>query len=1490
MRRSLRKLMVLAMAIVMMFAMSITAFAAGSTDVKAIKIVNEGTTKKVGSATLYLNADEIDDIYYGIDNRINAPVDTMTYDLQITGKDRNADTINKALTVATKNRGIATGKVQTVDGKDKLVVTATGVGKTTITVTDAKTKKSAKITVTVKNLVDEISYGAATETDDLTGVEYVRVEKKGKVNLLASTNADASNKKLKYTILEHKVLKDGKWIDSVNNKNKTAAVVKVDAKGNVTALTDAQAKAVVCIYAQDQKAKVGNKTYTTGVYKFVTVYTAPASYAKNDIIQITNLNLKKANAKLGKNNTYAAQTLYTNTADAAHTLTLTAAAYDYAKEGRNVIYTANKDKKVVYTTSNAKVATVSADGVVTAVGNGKATISAVPAYGFTSPKATVQVTVKTKPEVITLAKDYLQVATKKTVKISAGIVKTASYKNLGYEVIEGKDYATVNAKGVVKGVAEGTAKVKVFSKDFPEVNKVVTVDVLNPVNKVAITDADGKAIPKKTITLYAYNGSTLKTKAPSTYQIKADVTAKTGTPTNAETMASSSKGSVAGVDGTASAMTIWANGPGTAKITVTAVDGSKKKDTVTVKVKQLVDEINVANSYSDWKYNETTEEYDEYKVLNVIKGVKTAIKATPNSNASNKKLTYELVGDATGITLDNKGNITVAKEYAGGEIVINIKANDGVTLSETETTEAFVQKLIINPVDGATYATDETVNISGEYDVWNDAAFTYDEDGDVSAVIMKKGKKVTLSANFANDVTDRTAKWSLKKGSKGIAVKNGVVTAKSVTDNATVVLTYKTGAGKNDVATKEVKVCVIQSDADYQKAISKNVKAQWNAEDRSYLGAKAKFNDKNGRFDVQITDPSVVIADQKDTGVLSVFETLVDITTDRVEVCDYPENTDYIFERVDGSFDVKVTKYVDDEEVFVKTISGFDAIGELIKEELTACGYVTLGDMNGIWPDLYVYSVVEKDGFAPIESCAHYDAMFYINGADMETAIDANIQAGIDNLNASGVLDAAGISSVTYDAARNTATVNLKDASVTVAEAEAAVKTEVIKTIEAIFADVEEADANVYLDGELKASKSYYDGDDLVATMEDLFAEVIDRIGADTAIGQFEGGRADAKVTYRYGIDRYTYEYVVNFARTAEAVDAQVDEKIAASIDAKLVNVNDSGLTAGYDAETNTLTVKVDKTDYSVVNLQSTGLTDAIKKTLADVAAAGTKVSATVSTVNGDATIEDLANVSVAKLEEAMGLEDCVTLADLLDNKDVTITVTYPSIISEVTLSYKVKYELNMDAIDQEMDAVIEKAIADAKADPVFVAEATGFNVADHKISVMLNAANDMKFADADAIYEIFAAMIPNGENGLSARSIYIVNGTDYQMQIGYENFNKAEIGKAVINAVGSTADGMVSDLAGNTLTLKVVYMKGNELCSIVYTVEFAINEAPVDNNVTETVVEEVTEETTEEVTEETTEETTEEVVEETTEETTEEVVEETVEETTEETVETITE
>ena len=47
MRRSLRKLMVLAMAVVMMFAMSITAFAAGSTDVKAIKIVNEGTTKKV---------------------------------------------------------------------------------------------------------------------------------------------------------------------------------------------------------------------------------------------------------------------------------------------------------------------------------------------------------------------------------------------------------------------------------------------------------------------------------------------------------------------------------------------------------------------------------------------------------------------------------------------------------------------------------------------------------------------------------------------------------------------------------------------------------------------------------------------------------------------------------------------------------------------------------------------------------------------------------------------------------------------------------------------------------------------------------------------------------------------------------------------------------------------------------------------------------------------------------------------------------------------------------------------------------------------------------------------------------------------------------------------------------------------------------------------------------------------------------------------------
>ena len=270
MRKSAKKLLVLAAAMVMMFAMSLSVFAASDTTV-VNKITIQGSNgKSAKSTTLYVNGDFVSEKDVAISGTRNAIPQTATFDLTVDGKDKNATTIIKNLSVTPKNRAVANARIESVDGKDKLVITAVGTGKTTITVTDYGTKKSAKINVTVLKLAQEITYSAPTEEDEFTGADIVRVEQNGKVNLLAATNTDASNKGLTYTVLDSQVLVNGSWKDSVNNKHKKMVpVVKVDAKGNVTGVYTKQnetlAKATIRIAAKDQKVTVGKSAKATGV-------------------------------------------------------------------------------------------------------------------------------------------------------------------------------------------------------------------------------------------------------------------------------------------------------------------------------------------------------------------------------------------------------------------------------------------------------------------------------------------------------------------------------------------------------------------------------------------------------------------------------------------------------------------------------------------------------------------------------------------------------------------------------------------------------------------------------------------------------------------------------------------------------------------------------------------------------------------------------------------------------------------------------------------------------------------------------------------------------------------------------------------------------------------------------------------------------------------------------------------------------------------------
>ena len=109
---------------------------------------------------------------------------------------------------------------------------------------------------------------------------------------------------------------------------------------------------------------------------------------------------------------------------------------------------------------------------------------------------------------------------------------------------------------------------------------------------------------------------------------------------------------------------ITAVGPGTANITCTILDGSNKKITCKVTVKQPVEEL-----------------YQDTELCYVLPGKSVSVKPTVlPKNASNKTMTWKLISsDHAGITLNEKnGKVTVAKNVpVGSRAEIQVTANDG---------------------------------------------------------------------------------------------------------------------------------------------------------------------------------------------------------------------------------------------------------------------------------------------------------------------------------------------------------------------------------------------------------------------------------------------------------------------------------------------------------------------------------------------------------------------------------------------------------------------------------------------------------------------------------------------------------------------------------------------------------------------------------------------------------------------------------------------
>ncbi len=382
---------------------------------------------------------------------------------------------NKAVKWTTSDK-----KIATVDGDGKVTAVKEGAATITVTTEDGEKKAECKVTVTAAKVPvtgvtldrEELTLAVgATETlvatvapDNATdktvtwksGKESVAtVDQKGKVTavgqgtttITVTTKDGEKEAYCKVTVTAAKVPVTGVTLDQEeltlaagesetltatvapdNATNKELAwkssdqgIAKVDGKGKVTAVKEGTATITVT-------TKDGNKTATCKV----TVTAAK--------VPVTGVALDQNELELR----------------AGETGTLTATvAPDNAT-----------DKAVTWTTSDKNIATVDKNGKVTAVKEGAATITVTTKDGNKTAACKVTVTAAKVPVTgVTLDQTQLELEAGESETLTATVAPDNATDQAVTWSSSNKDVATVNDKGEVTAVKEGTATITVTTRD-----------------------------------------------------------------------------------------------------------------------------------------------------------------------------------------------------------------------------------------------------------------------------------------------------------------------------------------------------------------------------------------------------------------------------------------------------------------------------------------------------------------------------------------------------------------------------------------------------------------------------------------------------------------------------------------------------------------------------------------------------------------------------------------------------------------------------------------------------------------------------------------------------------------------------------------------------------------------------------------------------------------------------------------------------------------
>ena len=388
------------------------------------------------------------------------------------------------------------------------------------------------------------------------------------------------------------------------------------------------------------------------------------------------------------------------------------------------------NKKVTWKSSNAAIASVDANGKVTGVKAGEATITVTTEDG--GKTATCKVTVSDKEIKVTGVK-----LNKSETSLLVGGNETLTATVLPEDATNQKvtwksdkpEIATVDANGKVTGVKAGEATITVTTEDG---GKTATCKVTVSDTEIKVT---GVTLNKTALTLETGASETLTaTVAPAE-------------ATNKKVTWKSDKPEIASVDANGKVTGVKA---GEATITVTTEDGGKTATCkVTVKP-NLVSEITLA-------------------ALAIYVGESKAVTATVKpDDATNKELTWTS-SDETVATVDATGKVT-GKKIGTATITATAQDGSGVSGSCTVTVLSAVKTVTVTPAN-LTLGKNKSYTLTATVDAQpgTDTGVTWTSSDTTIATVDATGK-VTA--------TDKVGTVTITATSKADPAKKGTCTVK----------------------------------------------------------------------------------------------------------------------------------------------------------------------------------------------------------------------------------------------------------------------------------------------------------------------------------------------------------------------------------------------------------------------------------------------------------------------------------------------------------------------------------------------------------------------------------------------------------------------------------------------------------------------------------------------------------------------------------------